>query len=397
MKFHALIALEKFVLEELAPGADMSRQADLQTCRSLIGQVGKDVKGAFGSVALIPVGNGLVSRQLDLLYKQCRNLSDALHAYGAEQGLRGQLREEVQQALLGLLEHLLERYDELLSLDLQVARLHFVAAVEGLETRLGSIVSLMKQYHVDPGLQAVIVSKISKLRDKGKASWSQIRHLEHIQNYIRSSMSGRYDNATVALSEYLQRSNFNTGGFLLYCKKQFDQLMESQSGPVEAYSKLCDLEKMYKTACYKKYAEPYEPRLPRVKAALLKCVRAEMDCLRKKERGLAKAVIVLNASPPVWNSTGEKGDACEKLSVSLSVEQLTYFFKLLIAVGLVRNPSKASVLRFLARHVETPGAISRDISLKSLDNKYSQVARSTVLAMRVILMKMVRQIDEACP
>ena len=395
MKFPSILALEKLMQEKLAPGMVLDPELDVAQIRLLMAEADEDVQQTFQVILGVPIGTDLVSRHLDLLYKQCRGLSNTLFGYGQGQGLQGDLREEVQSCLMGLMDYLLIQHDDLLNPALLVPALHFTVAMDSLEAAQPRMLALMKQFHIDPKLQTLVLSKISKLRKKGKASWAQLRHLENIQQFIGEEFNGRFGNHNQRLCGFLQRSNFNADGFLDYSKAALLKSLEDIPGPVEQYRQLCDLERIFKTSYYKKDMLPYEARLPYVKAVLLEYVRAEMECLRKKERGLSKPVIVLNtpaAAPQVVDPEREGA----KLSVSCSVEVLAYFFRLLIEQGLVTNPSRASVLRFLCSHVETPGSASRDISLKSMENKYKQVLQSTLSSTRAILQKMMKQLEETC-
>lgn len=394
MKFHSLLNLEQFVLEKLSPPGAIGLEAGAGECRALIAQVEKDVKQTFALMSATCISNELQGRHLDLLYKQCRNLSNTLHSYGTGPDLASDLRDEVQIAILDLLEYLQIQYD-LFSPSLQVPLLQLRVVATELEARLGQMLPLMKQYHIDQRLQAVIVSKISKLRDKGRATRAQVAHLENIQHHVLKEFKGRFGDYNERFCDFLQRSNFNAEAFLRYRKTKLHEVLEEKAEPEELYSHLCDLEKIFKTTYYKKKVMPYETRLPDVKKVMLEYVRAEMDCLRKKERGLAKAVVVVNP-PTTFSAMAPSEETLEKLSLSMSVDVLSYFFRLLISIGVVSNPTKASVLRFLSKNVTTPGAVDRDISLKSLENKFKLVEESTRVATRGILVKMLNQVDEEC-
>ncbi|MNY72668.1 hypothetical protein D3C86_2112770 [compost metagenome] len=54
---------------------------------------------------------------------------------------------------------------------------------------------------------------------------------------------------------------------------------------------------------------------------------------------------------------------------------------------------KGELLLFISRNFKTPGVGDTDLSLKSLNNKYRQVVKNTSIAVRSILMKMLKHLD----
>ena len=245
------------------------------------------------------------------------------------------------------------------------------------------LVRAMTAYYADKRLQAVIIGKMAGLKTAGSDSAGQISYCENLQSQILEICKGKTANITVALRELLLEMNFNTRGFIAYCKSDIDATLEGHCTEDEKFEYLYALERKFKTLICNNKGITFEPLLPKLKDAILKHVKAEISFMKKK-RGL----FIENT----WQSA-ELQALSERLDMRISVEVLAFFFRLLLEVGVVGS-SRARLLEFLSRNFCTPKTRGKHLSASSVESKYRQVAQSTASTVRAILKKMLKLVEE---
>lgn len=83
-----------------------------------------------------------------------------------------------------------------------------------------------------------------------------------------------------------------------------------------------------------------------------------------------------------------------RIRVLLSAEALVYFFKLLYKAGALDAGPLSRVVVAIARNFTTKGVGNGHLSAGSLMTKYKQVVQRTAIAVRVLLVKMLKILDE---
>lgn len=83
-----------------------------------------------------------------------------------------------------------------------------------------------------------------------------------------------------------------------------------------------------------------------------------------------------------------------RIRVLFSVDALAYFFKLLNKAGGLDTGPVKQLLVTVSKNFVTPGIGEGYISPHSLDNKYSLVVQTTALNVRVLLVKMLKHLDQ---
>lgn len=83
-----------------------------------------------------------------------------------------------------------------------------------------------------------------------------------------------------------------------------------------------------------------------------------------------------------------------RIKVSFSVDALAYFFKLLNKAGGLDTGTFTQLILAISKNFITPGTGDGYISANSLTVKYKQVVQTTAARVRVLLVKMLKQLDQ---
>lgn len=83
-----------------------------------------------------------------------------------------------------------------------------------------------------------------------------------------------------------------------------------------------------------------------------------------------------------------------RIRVLLSAEGLAYFFKLLNKAGALDAGPVSRMIVSLSKNFTTRGIGHGTLSTHSLTTKYKQVVQTTAVAVRALLVKMLKQLDE---
>lgn len=89
-----------------------------------------------------------------------------------------------------------------------------------------------------------------------------------------------------------------------------------------------------------------------------------------------------------------KEEAHQRIRVLLSVDALAYLFKLLNKAGGLDAGPVTQLITAISKNFITPGVGDGYISPNSLTTKYKQVVQATAMRVRVLLVKMLKLLDE---
>jgi len=323
----------------------------------------------------------LSRRHLTQLRKECTLMLDTLYRYPASAGRMQEFSQMVSNCLLQILEFQELHYAENLDGNITMPIVLFNKAAQKVEEKTVLLVTAMSRYNVDKQLQAIVVTKMTGLLKRGSGSWHQIRYLEKLQVGITGLCVGLVANITEQLRSLLLRRNFNTLGFITYCKSRIEEEMAEKYKIDEQYDCLYHYLLEFNCLSSGHKLDRYDPSQASLKPVLLQYVKSLLNIANKRN-----LVVTQNkaANPGVVTPY--------RLPMSISVDALAYLIKLLVMTNVI-TAVKADLLLFISRNFKTPGVGDADLSLKSLDNKYRQVVKNTSIAVRSILMKMLKQLD----
>ncbi|SDJ97510.1 hypothetical protein SAMN04487898_105191 [Pedobacter sp. ok626] len=382
MKTHTTTTLQYLVLECLAPNCPELSDEEIEDWMERLPCIRQDMLQLMNFALFGSFGNKLVKRHMVQICKECTLMLDALHGYPDFPERMIPLYQQVLDCLGQILMHQQEHYAQYLDPLAKMPLIYYHKAAEAIEAKVEALVIAMTRYYADKTLQSLVVGKMTGLLKNGSGSWQQINCLENLQEKIMDLCIGRSYNMTSGLKDLLIRLNFNTPGFLAYCKESIVTDLDKDYELNHKYNFLFHCQREF-TRLTKKYdGVRLEPSFPKIKDSLLEFVTAELACLDRKRR--LETVVIDPLAPTTFS----------RLPVSISVDVLAYFFKLLVKVRVVMPSGKSGLMLFISKSFQTPGIKNAEISPKSLESKYRQVTKSTAVAIRSILVNMLNQVDE---
>jgi hypothetical protein len=384
MKTPTQTTLQKLVLELMAPQQPAMSDLELTDWRERLPGIRNEVFSTMRMTLFGGLSGKIISRHLQQIQKECTLMLDALYHYPDFPERMLPLFDEVVACLEEILKHQRLRYDKYLDPYALMPIALYRAAAKQIEAKAAVMVSAMCRYYADKTLQSLIIGKMTGLLQQGSGSWHQVSYLEKLQVWIMELCTGRTDNITRKLKDLLLRANFNTSGFMNYCKTGVANALAERFEEGEQYECLYFLERDFSMLTYKKKAVKFERNQPKTRELLLDYVRAELAVLNKKYQVVVAAKTGKDLEDPA---------AAYRLPVAVSVDVLAYFFRLLLKVGVITCP-KSELLVFMVKNFQTPRTNKTAITLGSVESKYRQVVKSTAVSVGAILLKMVKVVDE---
>ncbi|TCC99439.1 hypothetical protein [Pedobacter hiemivivus] len=375
------MTLQKLVLERMSPRTAAMSNEEIEQWIAALPEINDEIihftrQTVFGSLP-----DRLVIRHLNQFCMECTLMLNALYDYSDRRREMEQLYEMVLNCVLVVFESHRQNYRKYLDLNVSMPIILYHAAARKIEDGIVLMVTAMTRYHAHKTLQAVVISKMSNLLKNGSGTWHQVSYLEKLQQYIMKLCTGGYENINVPLRHLLVAANFNTPGFIAYCKSCMEEEMGENYEIRDQYD--CLYRHQRELTILFDYPEflKFESKQLKVKEVLLQYVNSELSIMDRKYRMVNENKVV---DPVALRS---------KVSVSISVDALAYFFRLLMMAE-ITTCSKNELILFISRNFCTPGTGERDLSLKSIENKYRQVVKNTSITVKSILSKMLKQLNE---
>ncbi|TKC63712.1 hypothetical protein FBD94_05025 [Pedobacter hiemivivus] len=375
------MTLQKLVLERMSPRTAAMSNEEIERWIAALPEINDEIihftrQTVFGSLP-----DRLVIRHLNHFCMECTLMLNALYDYSDRRREMEQLYEMVLNCVLVVFESHRQNYRKYLDLNVSMPIILYHEAAQKIENGIALMVTAMTRYHAHKTLQAIVISKMSNLLKNGTGTWHQVSYLEKLQQYIMKLCTGGYENINVPLWHLLVAANFNTSGFIAYCKSCIEEDIAGNYEIRDQYD--CLYRHQRELTILFNYPEflKFEPKQPKVKEVLLQYVNSELNIMDRKYRMVNENKVVDPVAPR------------SRVSVSISVDALAYFFRLL-TMAEVTTCSKNELILFISRNFRTPGAGEGDLSLKSIENKYRQVVRNTAITLKSILSKMLKQLNE---
>lgn len=381
MKNQHTVTLQTLVMGCMAPRQPVMDDAEIAEWMERLPEIHLGMIRSAGTTMFGMLSAKIIRRHLSQIGRECTLMLDALHGYPEGMGALLQLQQRVTADLLAVLQHLQLNYSDYLDANSAMPKLLFEGAAKQLEFNTVPLVNAMTRYHADKRLQALVIGKMTGLLKNGSGTWHQVGYLERLQQQMLKICTGPVVNITGPLRTLLLRANFNTSGFLAWCKEEIEEKVAECFESRAQYDCLFHYQREYSALTDEPEFLKFEPRAARVKATLLEYVHAGLGMMDNKNRVLTEKKVTVPAV-----------QGCS-VPVSISVDVLAYLFRLLMNVG-VMSGSKADLVLFISASFQTPGIGEGHISPKSIAAKYRQVVKNTATSVKSILLKMLKQLDD---
>lgn len=382
MKTYTKTRIHKLVIELMNPKAEEMEVPEMLRWISMMPAIRADMTTVMRMVIFSTISGGMVRRHLGQIRKECSHLLDVLYQYPEFPERSRPLYQSVLDCLLSVMEELSGKYGKYLdSSDLMPIHHYRLAAIK-IEESVGPLVSAMSTYHADKTLQSLVIGKMTTLRSEHTDTWYRLDYLAKLQARILELCKGQPRNISDQLMTLLLKVNFNTEGFIMYCKSKIERDLAEHYDSIEKYYFLLSYKRELELLYYGKRTGKFDLQQPDTSDVLQRYADAQLTCLDGKKVLEKPAVVVASA------------EAWERLPIGMSVDVLAYFFKLLVKVGVLKDVKKTWLVAFISRSFRTPGVGTANLSVQSLESKYRQVTNSSAVTLKSILLSMLKQLDD---
>jgi hypothetical protein len=207
---------------------------------------------------------------------------------------------------------------------------------------------------------------------------------------VSSVIKDEEDGYTEMLEMHLLYYKFNDADFIAYKKEKLAAAALRCYNMHEQYEMFCKYEKHLKSQ-QQRPGPAYCMQSPDIKSILLSCVKAELHFLEKKTMRCRRGGTNDRTLNPQQQSAEHPA---YRIKTSLSVDGLAFLLRLLIEVAAIEGSPRKDLLLFICRSVGTPRTGSGPIGFESMLSKYKQPVQSTVEAIKALLKKMLKLLEE---
>lgn len=382
MKTHSTITLDRLVNELMGPKAPVMEEEEMLRWISMMPSIRNDITKTMHLIIFGRARSKNVRRYLGQMRRDCTHLLDTLYQYPEFPEKETPLYRSVLDCLLYLIEELSAKYSMYLNIHDKMPVYHYRMAALRIEEKVGALVSAMSAYHADKTLQSLIIAKMTALAAQDAHSWHQITFLGKLQDRILMLCKGQPRNISHGLCALLVKMNFNTGGFIFYCKSKIERELAEVYNPFEKYDLVFDYMRELDLTKYRNRNEQFERNKPGTTEFLRNYMMVQLKYLDSKK------------VPDKPTGATAAGGIWERLPVAIPVDVLAYFFKLMVRVGVIREVKKSSLVQFICQSFQTPGVGLANLSAQSVESKYRQVTNSSALTLKSILVNMLKNLDD---
>lgn len=385
MKTHTSTTLRNLIINELDPSKAKMTQPQISKWFKELPEINQELYTLMSVLVFSPVSDELVNRHIRQIQRESIHLLNVLEGYQDVSSKMRPLHDEVSCCLQDTLLHIKSDYDDFFNLDLAIPNSHYLLEASEIEAKINPMITALKNKNVDKDLQRLIQSSLNDFIKAGSCTYYRLAYMKGLQESLSSLCNiTEKEEINERIKEHLFHHNLNTAAHVGYYKKEVQHQLGETFDVLEQQQLLYAYQKQFKSWPQQK-TSGFSPKNEGIKASVLSFISAEIKYLAKKLKdGL------LSASTP----TGMSPHNNYRVPVSFSADALAYFFKLLTKVGVINGGAKTQLLLFISKNFQTPGIGTGILSVTSLDSKYRQVVQRTADAVRVVLARMLKTLDE---
>ncbi|WP_316815853.1 hypothetical protein [Pedobacter nyackensis] len=386
MKTEMTTTLRNLVVNDLQPATKALTLPKINKWLKELPGIADGLFQLMSTLVFSPLSEQLVNRHIRQIQHESICLMNILQSYQKVPAKMLPLHKAVLGILEAVLEHIEAHYPAHFNLDLAVPDTHFKLAVTAVEEKMSFMLNRLKSKSNDKTLQKLIHDSLLDFTTAQKCSYYRLAYIKSLQVSVTELCEDmEREEGDEKLKELLIYLNLNTAAHVKYYKKNINTELAGIFDLQEQDELLYAYQKQIKSINPQRNTG-FTPFQDSIKTTLLNYIRAEIK-YREKIRPAASADPYQRIGG-IWPMPPDP----YKIQVSFSVDALAYFFKLMIRVGLVNGTPKTQLLQFISKSFKTVAMDS--ISTTSLSRKYDQVVQTTAKAVRVVLLRMLKILDE---
>ncbi|WP_285060269.1 hypothetical protein [Pedobacter ginsengisoli] len=394
MRTHTTLTLRTLILNDMNPVKHTMTKNEISIWMETLPVICKEMFDHIGFFVNSIFQKGLVKKQIEQIRKECIHLLDAADVYNDLAADMTGLRDAVVKCLEDVFEQVHFWCTRYKVDDVNMPLRHLRKEQVNVDLQAKSLSSVMKAKGLDSKLQTVILECMSGLLKAKRCNYTRMAYVRGLQTLLlKVCTDASKDCVNRDVISRLFDWDYNTAGFANYYQARITAELAEIYEVDAQFRLLYEYERRFEMLSFKKSTRCYDLERVRIRQVMYTFIRAELNCLEKKEQLKRPAA---PAAPPVQygaSSTGKTGTLAYKVRTKLSVDCLAYLFRLMVEADLIEAGVKTELMRFIAANFETPGMNAGGLSAASIGTKYKQVVQSTATKVRAALKRMLKQLD----
>lgn len=278
---------------------------------------------------------------------------------------------KIAYAYLEKLLHFIEKeYRNYLNLNSQIPNRSTLIKEFEIKNKLKEVKSKIKEGDCNCKLLTLVnepLLKITTVNIQKKITYYEFNYCSKYIIALHKKINLENGSETV-LKEFLFDLNFNSLQFFKYLTSEMHQELEKQENDLKKIDNLNQFLKNYNQK-QSRNSLKFKPNLPPIKEQIISWIEEEIDYLTKK----------IKLETNQFSKEFSKEEKIKFLS-GLSVAQLSYFFGILMDIGIIKHKNQTDIFRFIAENFKTSN--TEKISVDSIKVKYYNVENATKNAIR---------------
>lgn len=324
----------------------------------------------------------VVERHVHQVQYDCISLMDILDGYPDFQAQALMLKNAVFDCLEGILKQIELNHTGLFDRQVLLPVCYFKLAMSDLKQEFLFLKALMKKHRTDLALQEPVLSCLSGFFEKNRCSCQELNYIKRLLLSL-NSLKIESDHFNEILKKQLIYLGLNDLNLAEYYINSIEEELTGMYRADEQYEHLCRYQKQFKGQ-EERADDCFDPKRLSLKLILLEYVNAELDFLERKE------LIGRDQVP----ETRQIAESNYRVRISLSADGLAYFLRLMVEAEIIVAKPRTLLISFVSKYFQTNGIGSNSLSSGSLETKYKQVTQNTAKAVRMVLKRMLHQLDQ---
>lgn len=380
-----LNSFRQYVIRHIQATADTDQQNLMQgNPAAQLLQLKESLLLEIEALVLSKRNDHLIKRHIRYTQIECIHLLDLLPDENSDHFVNP-LQKLTRSCLEQVLDYLFDAHSYHVDQDVYAPEQHLLRRQKQIADQLNVLKAGLKRKKVIPELQYIIAAAFERFVHLTKATYHQLHYHSKLQQSI-IKLCNQINNVQFdeLLLEHLIYFSFNESAFVSFCKQQMIQDLDQMYQETLKYEKLCFFEKSL-MAQQEKINFRFSSERPSVKSQLMAFVSAELNYYKRNYDFVAQKQTV--------NNFTQTGVTPYRVKMNLSVDGLAYLVRLFCQSEVIEANPRSKLLEFISQHFQTAGIGDKLLSAQSLGTKYKQVTQSTANGLRVLLNRMIKEID----
>lgn len=324
----------------------------------------------------------VVERHVHQVQYDCISLMDILESYSGFKAEALMLKNAAFDCLLYVLKQIELNHTGLFDRQVLLPVCYFKSAISDLKQEFLLLKALMKKNRTDLALQEPVLNCLSGFFDKHRCSCQELNYIKKLLQSL-NSLKTETDYFNEALKKQLIYLGLNDLNLAKYYINSIEEELTGMYRADEQYEHLCRYQKQFKGQA-EHSGDCFDLKRSSLKMILLKYVSAELDFLERKELAGRDQV----------SETRQIAESSYRVRISLSADGLAYLLRLMVEAEIIVAKPRTLLISFISKYFQTNGIGASSLSSGSLETKYKQVTQNTAKTVRMVLKRMLYQLDQ---